>query len=180
MLPFSCQRERLQLASRRGIYRDGITMLQRLLLAFLTLVVFALPADAAKRVALVIGNAKYTHFSALANPDNDASSIAQALRDAKFDDVELASDLDFNSLKKALKNFSSKAVGAEVAWFTMQGTALKSMVSTISSPSKPSCSVQRMWSLKLYPWTSLAPRCPRPQNCAWWCWTRVATIPSSL
>lgn len=90
-------------------------MLQRLLLAFLTLVVFAFPAEAAKRVALVIGNAKYTHFSALANPDNDATSIAQALRDAKFDDVELASDLDFNGLKKALKNFSSKAVGAEVA-----------------------------------------------------------------
>jgi Caspase domain len=90
-------------------------MLQRLLLALFTLVVFALPADAAKRVALVIGNAKYTHFSALANPDNDATSIAQALRDAKFDDVELASDLDFNGLKKALKNFSAKAVGSEVA-----------------------------------------------------------------
>jgi Caspase domain len=90
-------------------------MLHRLFLALLTLVIFVLPADAAKRVALVIGNAKYTHFSALANPDNDAASIAQALRDAKFDDVELAGDLDFNSLKKALKNFSSKAVGAEVA-----------------------------------------------------------------
>ncbi len=90
-------------------------MLQRLLLALFTVVVFVLPADAAKRVALVIGNAKYTHFSALANPDNDAASIAQALRDAKFDDVILASDLDFNGLKKALKNFSSQAVGAEVA-----------------------------------------------------------------
>jgi Caspase domain len=90
-------------------------MLHRLLLAFVTLVVFALPADAAKRVALVIGNAKYTNFSALANPDNDAASIAQALRDAKFDEVTLANDLDFNGLKKALKNFSSKAVGAEVA-----------------------------------------------------------------
>lgn len=90
-------------------------MLHRLLFALFALVIFVFPAESAKRVALVIGNAKYTHFSALANPDNDATSIAQALRDAKFDDVILASNLDFNGLKKALKNFSSQAVGAEVA-----------------------------------------------------------------
>jgi uncharacterized caspase-like protein len=71
--------------------------------------------EAAKRVALIIGNSKYTHFSALANPDNDAASVAQALRDAQFDEVILASDLDFNGLKKALKNFSTQSVGAEVA-----------------------------------------------------------------
>jgi Caspase domain len=90
-------------------------MLHRLLIAFVAVLLFIVPAAAAKRVALVIGNSKYTHFSTLANPDNDAASIAQALREAKFDDVILASDLDFNGLKKALKNFSSKAVGAEVA-----------------------------------------------------------------
>jgi uncharacterized caspase-like protein len=75
-------------------------MLHRLLLAFVTLVVFALPADAAKRVALVIGNAKYTNFSALANPDNDAASIAQALRDAKFDEVTLAFVFDHRANRR--------------------------------------------------------------------------------
>lgn len=90
-------------------------MLHRLLVAVAALILISVPAFAAKRVALVIGNSKYTHFSALANPDNDAASIATALRDAKFDDVILANDLDFNGLKKALKNFSTSAVGAEVA-----------------------------------------------------------------
>jgi uncharacterized caspase-like protein len=90
-------------------------IMRRLLLSVFTLVVLALPAVAAKRVALIIGNAKYTHFSALANPDNDAASLAQALKAAKFDDVILENDLDFNGLKKSLKNFSALAVGAEVA-----------------------------------------------------------------
>jgi Caspase domain len=89
--------------------------LNRVIIAIFTLAFFSLPATAAKRVALVIGNAHYNSFSTLANPDNDAASIAQALRDAKFDEVELTNDLDFNGLKRALKIFSAQSVGAEVA-----------------------------------------------------------------
>ena len=34
---------------------------------------------------LIIGNAKYEHFSTLSNPPSDAREIAAAFKDAKFD-----------------------------------------------------------------------------------------------
>ncbi len=52
-----------------------------------------LPAAAAKRVALVIGNAAYVQANALTNPVNDAADMAKALTEAGFD-VTLGLDLD--------------------------------------------------------------------------------------
>ena len=40
-----------------------------------------LPAGAAQRVALVVGNSDYKLISPLANPANDAALMAQTLRD---------------------------------------------------------------------------------------------------
>ena len=50
----------------------------------LPLALAALPARAAERVALVIGNAAYTHATQLANPLNDAADIGAALRRLGF------------------------------------------------------------------------------------------------
>ena len=40
-------------------------------------VLLALPANAQKRVALVVGNSAYVHATALANPANDANDMAR-------------------------------------------------------------------------------------------------------
>ncbi len=49
----------------------------------------ALPAGAAQRVALVVGNADYKMISPLANPANDAALMAETLRGVGFDVVEM-------------------------------------------------------------------------------------------
>jgi Caspase domain len=49
---------------------------------------YALPADAAKRVALVIGNAAYRNVGPLANPANDSKAVAAALRRLGFVVIE--------------------------------------------------------------------------------------------
>jgi hypothetical protein len=59
------------------------------------------------RVALVIGNANYRSAPKLANPDNDARSMAQLLTSAGFDVTE-ATDLTRNDMLKAVQDFSAK------------------------------------------------------------------------
>lgn len=60
-----------------------------------------------QRVALVIGNSRYEHAPQLANPDNDAQSIAQFLNSAGFEVIE-ATDLTQNGMIKAVQEFSAK------------------------------------------------------------------------
>ena len=66
----------------------------------------ALPAPE-QRVALVIGNSKYEDATPLANPDNDAQSVAQLLNSAGFD-VIAATDLTHNDMIEVMQNFSAK------------------------------------------------------------------------
>jgi hypothetical protein len=77
-------------------------------------VFWAQPASA-KRVALIIGNAEYTHVGALANPPRDVISVVAALKEAGFDDVQTATDLDVAAMNRQLQDFASLASGAEVA-----------------------------------------------------------------
>jgi formylglycine-generating enzyme required for sulfatase activity len=75
------------------------------------------PAHAAsegKRVALVIGNSAYRHAEELPNPRNDATAIAEALRQANFK-VDLKIDLDQLGMQHALRDFGLKAEEADVA-----------------------------------------------------------------
>ena len=72
-----------------------------------------IPAVAAKRVALVVGNGAYEHVSALPNPKNDAKEIAAKLKALGFD-VRLLNDATNNDLQDALADLSSVAVGAEI------------------------------------------------------------------
>ncbi|MCS3727669.1 caspase family protein [Bradyrhizobium betae] len=57
--------------------------------ALCALMLFAEPALAAKRVALVIGNSSYQNVVKLTNPSNDAEAMAAALKAAGFEFVDL-------------------------------------------------------------------------------------------
>lgn len=70
------------------------------------------PAPAAlqgpeQRVALVIGNANYRNAPQLANPDDDAQSIAQFLNSAGFE-VVAATDLTQDDMLRVVQDFSAK------------------------------------------------------------------------
>lgn len=60
-----------------------------------------------QRVALVIGNANYQNAPQLANPDDDAHSMAQFLNSAGFE-VVAATDLTQNDMLRVVQDFSAK------------------------------------------------------------------------
>jgi hypothetical protein len=96
------------------------------MLRLFTLVVMGVigfPALADERVALVIGNARYTHVPQLDNPVNDAKLMAQTLKDLGFTlvgDGPLL-DLDKAGFDEAVQSFGRKAQGADVALFYYAG-----------------------------------------------------------
>lgn len=65
------------------------------------------PQSGEQRVALVIGNSNYQSAPKLANPGNDAQSMAQLLNSAGFEVTE-AIDLTRNDMVKAVQDFSAK------------------------------------------------------------------------
>src|SRR5712672_2685746 len=72
-------------------------------------------AFAEKRVALVIGNSAYQKVAKLPNPANDAAAVAAMLKAAGFDSVESKANLSAVDLRKALRDFGSKARDADMA-----------------------------------------------------------------
>lgn len=71
----------------------------------------------AKRVALVIGNDKYTNISQLQKAGNDADAIAKELKSSGFD-VRLHKDLAYRPLIKAIEGFTNGiSKGDEVVIF---------------------------------------------------------------
>ncbi|MCK1491417.1 caspase family protein [Bradyrhizobium sp. 180] len=60
-----------------------------------------------QRVALVIGNANYQNAPHLANPEDDAQSMAQFLNSAGFE-VVAATDLTQNDMLRVVQDFSAK------------------------------------------------------------------------
>jgi len=75
----------------------------------------ACPADAEKRVALVIGNTSYEHIAHLPNVPNDATAMAALFKAAKFDSVEIGHNLGVAGLRKALRDFAIRTADADVA-----------------------------------------------------------------
>lgn len=65
-----------------------------------------------RRVALVIGNSTYK-IGPLKNPTNDAQAVAASLRRLGFD-VALRENTTFRELTDSLRQFSTKAVDADV------------------------------------------------------------------
>ena len=93
----------------------------RTLLARLVIVVSILSLGSASlaqapetRIALVIGNSRYTAVSPLPNPTRDAQTVAQALRAAGFNTVQVENKLGFDAMRRALHACSAQADWAVV------------------------------------------------------------------
>ena len=83
-------------------------------LATLILPLLAMPSLAGQRVALVIGNASYSHASSLANPVNDATDIGAALDRLGFTVTRL-DNAGRAELWDGLQKFSLAASASEMA-----------------------------------------------------------------
>ena len=66
------------------------------------------------RLALVIGNSKYTDLPRLKNPANDARAIVDALRDVGFD-VTLVTDASETNIRRAVRKFADQSDQVDVA-----------------------------------------------------------------
>src|SRR5882757_539404 len=111
-------------------FRDpnpGIWMrrLAALVVAALAACLAGQPAWAEKRVALVIGNSKYQNVTALSNPANDATDIVEMFKQASFEVVESRRDLKYMEMRRALRDFTDKARGADVAVIYFAGHGLE-------------------------------------------------------
>lgn len=82
------------------------------------------PSLAQKRVALVIGNSAYQHTPALANPKNDATDMAAALKQLGFQ-VLNGFDLDKVGLERKVRDFAIALQGAHVGVFFFAGHGLQ-------------------------------------------------------
>ncbi len=109
---------------------SGVTScICRLLAIVALLVCAATPALAEdgqnlKGVALVIGQSKYQHIPALANPANDARDIVKLLTDMGFY-ARSVSDRDSVKLKRDLERFVEDAEGADVAFLYYSGHGIE-------------------------------------------------------
>lgn len=74
----------------------------------------SVPLVLGRRIALVIGNAKYNHATRLRNPANDIRDVAAAFRRLGFAEVIELYDLDKQRFVAELKSFGDKA--AEADW----------------------------------------------------------------
>jgi tetratricopeptide (TPR) repeat protein len=77
------------------------------------------------RVALVIGNSAYQSVAYLPNPRADAQAVADALRQARFQTVQLVLDLDRKAMMKALSSFRDVAENADWALIYFAGHGIE-------------------------------------------------------
>jgi hypothetical protein len=77
-----------------------------------------------KRVALLIGNARYQHVSGLTNPSNDAADIGAALERVGFSVTTLL-DLDDRAMRLALRDFAETAIDADMALIYFAGHGIE-------------------------------------------------------
>ncbi len=82
-------------------------------------------AAAAARVALVIGNAEYTHGPRLANPVEDAVSMAAALERLDFQSVTLLQNATLKTQGNALADFAARAADADMAVIYFAGHGME-------------------------------------------------------
>lgn len=83
------------------------------------------PGFAEERVALVIGNGTYEHVPGLSNPENDASAIAQLLKDGGFSTVIHRNNVSRLELEDAVDRFSKLVETASVAVFYYAGHGIQ-------------------------------------------------------
>ena len=82
-------------------------------------------ANAARRVALIVGNGAYKNAHPLPNPPRDAKLIAATLRELGFQTVTLAADLTRDKFFEALRAFAREAEKADWAVVYYAGHGLE-------------------------------------------------------
>ena len=95
-----------------GTQRTGRTIVTLLAVILLSLAAHA--AEAASRVALVIGMSRYQNIAPLANTVNDATAVAGKLEGLGFE-VDRAIDLPLAKLVETITAFSFKSETADIA-----------------------------------------------------------------
>lgn len=93
--------------------------------AVIVVLLWPSPAEANRRIALIIGNSNYQHAGQLANPANDAAAIATLLRSSGFANVEVRRDLGMTEMRRALGDFSEAARNADMALFFYAGHGIE-------------------------------------------------------
>src|ERR1700761_7967247 len=93
------------------------------LILIIPLFTHSTPAQAEKRVALVVGNSAYQNVARLDNPTNDASLMASTLKDLGFTLVGDGAQLNLEkaALDLAVQRFGKQLQGADVALFYYAG-----------------------------------------------------------
>jgi uncharacterized caspase-like protein len=104
--------------------RTAIALLASLACALLLVASAGAGENAAKRVALVIGNSKYRYAKPLPNPANDARLISATLREAGFEVLERA-DLDRSGMSETINQFTEMAFDADVALIYYAGHGIQ-------------------------------------------------------
>ncbi|WP_258162251.1 caspase family protein [Rhizobium sp. TH2] len=84
------------------------------LIAIMLLTISVVAAEAANRVALVIGMSKYQSIPQLANATNDATVIAEKLKGLGFE-VDMAIDQPLADLVSTMNSFSFKSETSDIA-----------------------------------------------------------------
>jgi uncharacterized caspase-like protein len=82
------------------------------------------PAQAEKRVALVVGNAAYANAGTLANPVNDAKDVAARLKETGFS-VVLGLDLNKSAFDAKVREFAGALEAADAAILFYAGHGLQ-------------------------------------------------------
>lgn len=92
----------------------------RIFLCAFCLIATPFSAQAARRIALVVGNSAYQSTPELKNPKNDAAEVAAALRRLGFEVFE-GHDLDKRAMERLIRQFGVKLSGADLALFFYAG-----------------------------------------------------------
>jgi hypothetical protein len=95
------------------------------LLVFVLWSVETAQALADKRIALIIGNSAYQQLAELHTPVNDAVAIANLLKNAGFDLVELHRDVVASDMQQIIRDFSDRAGNADIALVFYSGYGLE-------------------------------------------------------
>ncbi|QEN90570.1 hypothetical protein FZC33_31575 [Labrys sp. KNU-23] len=82
-------------------------------------------AHADKRVALLIGNARYQNATTLINPPNDVNGMKAALNQAGFTVIQPENDLTRQGMVQALRSFETQATAADVAVIYYSGHGME-------------------------------------------------------
>jgi tetratricopeptide (TPR) repeat protein len=112
----------------------------------------ALPAQAERRVALVIGQDAYKSLNALKNPSFDAETLAKILKERDFDVISCDGrrpgcyDLSHNAFMTAVAQLATKSKGAALAFFFYAGHGMEGAEGNILAPTDATieCTTQQI------------------------------------